>query len=326
MPFETGTFSSPVDLLGKVATFAENECGWDVNSGGTGGDSPGQYSMNSDEDGLWVHAIAENSNTRIRSMPASGYTGSGTNFFAHTGSANNTSTVAQHVILSPISGAGVSYYLFGNDAAPRYITVVAETSAGVFLHWWFGTLRKFGTYTGGGYDTAQFYGNSASDNVHTLPGAQSSGSGTANSSSKHYLRADGLLGKSSPFWTQQPWRNCQGILSGVGDVTRTLVAGGAQQLTGRSLLAPVYAALKNNEGDSMNSSRLIYLGEVQNTRVISMDGRNAAGEVLTIGGDSWYVFPARSKPSSPSTGESALSVVNNANHSNNMGFAYKRVD
>lgn len=322
MAYETGSYSSPVDLLGKIAAFATAR-GWSVTSGGAGGDSPGQYSMESEADGLFIHAIAENSSTRIRSMPASGYTSSGTDFFAHSGSANNTSTLTQHVILQPLSGAGVAYHLFGNDSAPRFIHVVAEPTAGHFIHWSFGTIQKYGTWTGGGYSTATSWLPTS-----TVAGNQAIlfDSRSPISASKQYLRCDGLLGRSSPAWSQSAGSLSLGTINGANYPVQTI----ARQMnpwTGRTSLAPIYSILKAADTDSLlNTSRALILGVYQDVRFVSMDGRNP-GEVLTLGSDEWLLFPLRWKPPAPSLAGGIFDCGGSSpdSHSNNFGYAYKRV-
>jgi hypothetical protein len=278
--------------------------------------------MQSAADGLFIHAIAENANSRIRSMPASGYTSSGTQFYAHTGSANNTATVAQHGILSPISGAGVAYYLFGNDASPRYIHCVVEVTSGRFLHWSFGTLLKRGTWTGGGYNHPMFWSTASNTAANqTIPFDV----GAPETNSKRYTRCDGLLARSSPAWSQSVGSLTKGVLNANTDPVRYLAASGLNDWTQRSTLAPLYAILKRLDADTIsNTTRALHLGEFQDVRFISMEGRNP-GDILTIGSDNWHVFPIREKPSSPDTGSSAYSITGTApnHHTNLSGLAYR---
>ena len=318
MAYSTGVTTSPVDYLTQIETFA-NANGWTVATGGTGGDSPlGQVSMSSD--GIFVNAIAEAASNRIRSMIATAYS-SGTQFYAQSGAAGGgSSTVSTHTVLGLLSGmSSNNYYLFGNTSSPRYVHAVLEIAAGKFLHWMFGTCAKYGTFTGGGYNTCLYWDPSTNVGIH-VPFAWR----PAVTQCTSYLRADSLLGGGSPQWKKDLGFLMYNSGLGAQNLTPILAAPGLNNLTMRSHLLPNFLKIEQTETGGVQNN--IVIGHTPDLRFISMDGR-APKDELTIGTDTWKVFPVYTKWPSPASSSNVFLIPQGSapnSHSSLAGFAFRK--
>jgi len=290
MAYETGVSTSEEDLLAKIAVFAAAR-GWTVHTGGLGGDAPsGQVSMNSDD--LWVHAIAVGASDRIHFQPSTGYTAGGaTAFEDHPGSPDTTAASNTFGRFEAIPGPHTAYYLFGNDSSPRYIHCVVEVSSGVYSHWHFGTVEKFGTYTGGGYVTSLIWSGSASTSRPPFASAGASIGPAMTSVHAQWFRTDGVLGAASPNWTREfgPLQNAP--TSSLRSAEHMLWMGGLMPVTQRTILAPIFFR-KNLTVSSVG--RNVNLGRVQDVRMVSMEFHSGGDEII-IGSDTWKIFPPRAK-------------------------------
>lgn len=314
MAFQQGVSTSPSDLLNDLATFAAAN-GYTVNTGGLGGDGPGQVSFD-DGAGFHVHAIAEDSNDRIRSQPATAYDGSGTAFYAHTGSPNTSGTTATTVQMAEIPGPHTQYYFFAPNSAPRYIHVALEVTAGVYSHWMFGSMTKFGTFTGGGYCTALGWrANNITGTTVPFMSNNPTNVGT------QWLRADGMFGGGSPQWHEGiGWGFSEDGIPGLSFVAE-LYQVGLVNLTQRTPLVPIY--MKVSQGFSIDQN--IPLGAVQDIRLCALEALNG-GDILTIGSDDWRVFPVRVKGNRTGSGAFNIGGDPAPNHDTGlMGLAYREI-
>lgn len=314
MTYQTGAYTSPLDLLTTLRTFAVAR-GWTLNtSSGQGGDPSGnQVSLQSD--GHVVNIIPDHANTRLRAQPSTAWINNTTNFEDHTGSPNTGGLMSTTVQMSLFTaGAGVAYHLFGNNAGPRYIHLIAETSASRFSHFSFGTITKVGTWTGGGYVTGSAFSTTNSTQMWPAFGYDANvTNGT------QWMRVDNLVGLGSPGWRQE-WGSL--ALFDVGQpMVDNLWKCGLDTQTQRSLLAPVYCVAKTNEAST--PGQCVFLGTVPDVRLVSLQGR-LPGEVLTIGADDWHVFPLREK-ATPVSDSVAYSFAGSAPNfvSNYLGIAYR---
>lgn len=320
MAFETGVSNSPKDFLDKLGTFAAAN-GWTVSTGGAGGDPSGSQVSFDDGAGFHLHAIPDNTNGHVRAQPATAYDGSGTLYYAHTGNpAGGSSDVTNHLRMDNIGvGPHTAYFFFCPNSGPLYLHAVVNVSAGIYSHLCFGTMDKFGTFTGGGYATALawFTGGPSGTLVPWMDTKVSV-------SAKQWVRADGFFGSATvPDWHDNfgahGWRQGLGTTS---SFTYPLYRGGLIELTQRSPLIPNYMRLESGAGDPDQN---IWIGHTPDLRMVIMDGRQP-GEILTIGSDQWYIFPARVKGAE--VGFDAFNVTGTGpNHTTNqIGFAYRRID
>lgn len=321
MAFETGTTSSPSDLLSKLNTFLTAN-GWTSNTGGTGGDpANSQYSFN-DGAGGHFHLIPQNTNGEIHGQPATGYINSSTQFYAHTGSPSTAGTAGTFAKCGGLPTSGTNtYWFFAPNAAPRFVHVVVRFTAGEFTHLSFGTGSKYGTFTGARYMTALSW------RPTVVPGIQMPFSNDkASTHSAHYVQMDGAFGLGSPpNWFKGP---CFGF----GNLTQpatwgwsfALFAGGLIDQTQRTPFAPIY--LKAEQAGTPGQT--IIMGHVVDARLCSMESRNPDGEVVTIGSDQWYIFPVRRTGATPLNTAQAYDITGTQpNHvTNYAGLAYRRVD
>ena len=289
MAYETGVSTSEEDLLAKIATFAAAR-GWTVNTGGTGGDGPsGQCSFNSDD--IWVHVIAVGASDRLEFQPSTAYISSGTAYRAHTNTPDSSGSANTFGRVEAIPGPHTAYYLFGNDTSPRYIHCVIEVSSGVYSHFHFGTVEKFGTYTGGGYCTSLIWSGTANSSRPPFASAGVSGGPAMTSVHAQWFRTDGVLGAASPNWTREfgPMQNA--TTTNYRSPEKQLWVGGIMPITQRTILAPIF--LRKNLTVSA-PGRNVNLGRVQDVRLVSMEF-HSGGDELIIGSDTWKIFPARAK-------------------------------
>lgn len=316
MAYATGIYTSPDDLLASIATFAAAR-GWTVNTsvgvntGGTGFTNK-QRSLTSDS--ITVNIIPDTgAGGRLRAQPATAYINTSTPFYAHTGTPNNSGSVSTTVNMNEIGTTGVAYHLFGNDASPRYIHVVVEVTAGVFSHFAFGTLQKFGTYTGGGYVTSLSFSTTTAGQT----GMPFSALNRSTTNGTQWIRADGLVGLGSPAW-----RTSFGQVAatdGDSSFVSNLYKGGLSLAFQRTPLAPIFCFAQATE--TTTPQRNVCMGVVQDLRAVSLNGRQP-GEVLTIGGDTWRLFPIRAK-GGPGTGTAAYNI--STTHTGLLGLAYREV-
>lgn len=313
LQYQAGAWTSPKNLLDLLETFASTH-GWTVNtSTGTGGD-PANEQLSLQSDGHVVNIIAENTNGRWRAQPSTAFVNNSTNFYAHTGTPSNSNTITETVQFSLLNGAGVAYHFFASDTSPRYIHIVAEVTAGRYSHFAFGTISKFGTYTGGGYVTGSSFSASA-------PGQSMFpfGYDTNVANGTQWIRCDNLVGLGSPGW-QEEWGSFE-----VNDTGEPMVNGlwkcGLDITTQRTMLAPIYVVAEAAEGSPVTSG--VFLGVVQNVRLVSLEGRQP-GETMTIGSDTWRVFPVKEKSSA--SGASAYSLAGTAPNFTTAfcGLAYRQ--
>lgn len=208
-----------------------------------------------------------------------------------------------------------NYWFFESD---DYIHVVVEKTPVNFRHFGFGQLQKFGTWTGGEYAYGHYTptpGVSGDNNCALLDGL-SSGSGLA------YLPS--IHAESLPSQTASgKWLVCGGAYTmnattDRGGTGRNFAQGGfrsgpvaypfakwsgtpSQGLVPLTPIVVLYA----------NGTRVHPLGMMRDVRAINM-ASYAGGQEITVGSDTWIVFPTVVKGTISGT-------------TLNQGIAYKKV-
>lgn len=204
-----------------------------------------------------------------------------------------------HRYWNEVGGTWPNLWIYGQDSSPSsFVHVVAEVEADVFYHLWIGELLKYGTWTGGAYYATQFWNRNASiidqpdSSSHAVPfdgrahtttplattihcsiSDSPSGDWISGRSSDNVLnsvqRKAGMFSPLRGQWGVDKWRPDPSPLSGQAILQRP-------------------EAWYREVGTTPDEFHP--LGYVPNVRVLNM--RNLApGEVITLGGDDWKVFP-----------------------------------
>jgi hypothetical protein len=322
MAYQTGTASNPNNLLQTLVTFLTAN-GWTQNmsqADGTGWRAHLQkgsvyVNLKSTTGAVNPWAFTPSPSPNASDAALHIYLGTGfngaANWNAQAGGPilNGTSTTTGTSM--PLPTGAVSAYHFFSDATADNIVVVVEKTTGIFTHLGWGTsLNKSGAWTGGQYSFAATNGyNFASDST-TAPGAQNGPSafGPFNykdrviGSASGYVRAD--VDTFTGKWlgctdnTNQPsggytGRNCATEFSGVSSgppsdipnleyfLERTVSV-----ITSQAHLVPVRIWAPRDAG---GHSLLGTLPIVFWTRAVGMG--YAPGTILTLGADSYMLFP-----------------------------------
>lgn len=228
------------------------------------------------------------------------------------------------------NGAGpfTRYYFYASETAPFYCHVVVESSGGVYQHFGFGFIDKFGTWTGGEYVYGGRWDQGTADidnpksNDHAL-GFDFVNSGSTRGATMRAPNFDGLDGSQvwlndvnnvvSPgndragnpryMMTGSGWRG--GGLAWVLGWLRASTLSGFKPLQA----IEVFCMVNDTPDDSA-----YYLGTQPDVRSINIGNLNPADEI-TIGGDTWQVFPTKRKQ--------FLQI--NTEESWNQGIAFKKI-
>lgn len=240
-------------------------------------------------------------------------------------SSNATLLTGRHVLLP---NSSMTYWFFEDN---DYIHVVVETASQQFVHFGFGILEKIGTWTGGAYS----YGN------RNDPAGGTSSLALRPLSS---FLLDGLAGTSTPT-TVRPF--CSTIhmegMPGAGGSSRWALAwagGNANVGTDRAgnarlnvqggfrggPVARAFGRMGNSIGsglipmypincyyDNPAADRWYPIGYMKDVRGMNIRYYNG-GDEITVGSDTWVVFPARYK-----------TIVSSTAGTRNLGIAYRKV-
>lgn len=160
MAYETGSATGVNDLVNKLATFIEAN-GWTRDSLGDEGTGRRYHAHNGS---VYVNIrsfnseavttnIQNGSNSTLSHSVAfnvgSGYSGASA-WYNQAGTPQNSSGVKSTSGIHLVTGAIPAYHFFAHNSGDS-IFVVVEYASGVYQRFGFGTLDKYGTYTGGEY-------------------------------------------------------------------------------------------------------------------------------------------------------------------------------
>lgn len=332
MAYENSTASDIVDLMTKLDAFATAN-GWTRDEfSGTPKDVLCLH-----KNGVYVNfRWATTSQTAVGIYHALGYTTSATKPGNHTSDSGNgyysATTVTNANILTSryalVPNSSMTYWFFENDASPAYIHVVVTTGTLQYSHFGFGELIKQGTWTGGEYAYGHYY-NSAGTNVQLnetssflLDGGLGNATPTTYRTFAATVHIESLPGQGA----STKWGLCWGGDNAGTDratLTRYNIQGGfragpvasafarftSSPTTGLSAMYPI-----NLFYDGAGSPRQWYpLGYMGDVRGIDTLNYSEAQEI-TVGADTWIVFPVTYKPAVASLGACRT-----------MGVAYKKV-
>lgn len=326
MAFETGSAADMAALITAIDTFLTTTAGgWTRDQLATGS---GQAAWH--RDNIYVSVRWDTSSpNHLGIYQALGYTG-GNQPGQHPNDSGNGAVGSTNAIIDDerhVNGLGAGPYTYWFFELDTYMHIVVESSADVFKHFGWGTLEKFGDWTGGEYAYGHFktaIGATSTANTLLLDGlfATASGVSAGLAATLHMEGLPAQPGGGSGKWGQVWGRNTSAPTDSA-PVAKAIVQGGFRG-------GPTAYPFGRYSGDSstgaipqypielyyqdVTNSRVYYLGRMPDVRGVNI--RNfAARDVVAYGGDDWYFFPAQQK-----------SVGNSSTGTNNQGIAYRRDD
>jgi hypothetical protein len=330
--YESSTASNIADLMDKLQIFATAN-GWTKNE--PAGSIVDRLCLS--KNNVFVNfRWATTSPTAVGIYHALGYTTSATNPGNHTSDSGNgyysATTVTNANILTSryalVTNGSMTYWFFENDSSPAYIHVVVTTGTLQYSHFGFGELVKQGTWTGGEYAYGHYY-NAAGTNIQlneTSSFLLDGGLGNATPATYRMFAATVHIENLPGQAASTKWALCWGGDSAGTDratLTRYNIQGGfragpvasafarftSSPTTGLSAMYPI-----NLFYDGGGSPRAWYpLGYMGDVRGIDTLNYSEAQEI-TVGADTWTVFPVTYKPAVSASGACRT-----------MGVAYKKV-
>ena len=292
MAYSTGTATEVVDLVDKIRAFALAQ-GWTIDEWST----PELHLSNSG----YYFTLKGDTGAGTTNNPGPHLRGYGcTSYDSGSDWANQPGKSAE-VHANKMPGSFAAYHLFAPNSGTKYVHCVIEISSGIYKHFGFGGLATFGSVTGGGaymYSQAYHYEvpgyqNQPFSTYHSVPFDCLAVSG----SSPTQVRAD--IDAKSPGWFTFD-ADQGGQVRGFGPVRAG--EAGAFGLSNYQHMAYQLNLRTPNTFNELTplipmpvfveraSSLWSPVGYVQDMRYVNMESI-VAGDTLTIGSESWMVFP-----------------------------------
>ena len=335
MAYETGSATDLDDLLSKLNTFATAN-GWTSDEFDT---VNGDWALSKND----VYVSARWDVTTVQHLAlyqALAFDGAATLPGDHTddsghGFNSNSSHVDTNLdnerhVADIGDGPFATYHFFENDASPAYIHIIVQVSAGVFRHFGFGELDKIGDWTGGEYCYGHYMDNLPNQTaVDPRTSMLFDGLNTENpvnfGQRNATMHVEGLPGMGgSDKWgcifgsrtlslasdTDGNGNSLTRLLGGFrgGPIARAWAEFDGSNSVG---FVPMYPINVWHHEDS--TSRIRLLGSMADVRGVSLRNFEAEEEV-TIGSDTWVLFPSGRKTADNVTNRTYL-----------QGIAYKKV-
>ena len=246
---------------------------------------------------------------------------------------NATLGTARHV---PLGSTPIQYWAFEED---HYFHVVVESSSGQFRHFGAGQLSKFGDWTGGTYVYGQRIAGTSTSQVglqlvdtSLLDGIAMDGINPTTNDMELYvatLHCEGLPGQvASGKYAVHMGNQASGNLG--NDRQSTPIA--RSHFVGGHRGGPWARVLSRFEGSDLSGHLPMYpigsmywrrgnsdaygpMGVMKDVRGVSIRDY-VGGQELTIGGDTWVIFPVRTKWSGSGAHTSTTDY---------QGIAYKKI-
>ena len=339
MSYETGTATDLEDFLAKLDTFATGLTSpwssiyspnpdttnfqFELNKGSISFSSKYLATVPDDDDPISIHHAT--GSTSSGDAPGAHTADSGNGF--NSGTNNKANFESERCVRNVGNGPFISYHLFTDGTSDDYIHAVLQISSGVFRHFGFGTLDKFGdNWVGGEYVYGHYHDTATNatpinTNHNTL--LDGLGASTAQAARAATIRITSGLPNQSPA----VWGVAASVLSAnIGTDTATNVRrqihgtfragmeprGFANPTGGASFgVVPMYSIGAYYRDPS--NDRVYLLGYMLDVRALDITNFSAEQEI-TIGSDTWIIFPMSRKSSA------AI-----ASRSVNSGFAYKKI-
>jgi len=336
MAYETGTALDFEDLLSKLDTFA---------TGLTTDPWVSGYTPNPDTTNRWfeLHKTGHSFSMRYPASMAAGetasvhhasaYINSSTEPGAHTSDSGNGYNVGtggtsanletERCVSEIGNGPFSQYHFFADDTTFDYVHVVVEITAGVFRHFGFGHLDKFGdNWVGGQYVYGHYHdqatNRTAVSTQHTtmLDGLYSATNGIRGATVR---LTSGLPNQSTSVWGVCVATSSLG--TDTAALARQKIHGGFRAgMEARGFGSPVgnfssgvipmysFAAYYKDP----SNSRVYLLGYQPDVRAVSCFNFSP-GDEITIGVDTWIIFPMALR-----------TEANVANRTYYAGLAYRK--
>ncbi len=315
MAYQTGTATDLGDLLSKLDTFLVAN-GWtqdDFDDGATtAAEGFANWTKNTMSMGLkWVANAPNNMSVhQATAHSGSGFPGSHTNdsgngYNASFGSDANLDD--ERCVNDIGDGPFPSYHFFEQDASPAYVHVVVEITSETFRHFGWGELEQFNDWTGGEYCYGHYHdenlNSSAVDTATSclFDGIFNSTSTTAKRAAT--IRAEGLpMQGGSEKWlihiggatsldsgdrqdtAGETKRVCHGGFRS-GPMAWPLGQYQSDVATGHIPMYPITSFVRD-----FTSDFIYFLGNIPDVRGIDIKNFSA-GQEVTIGSDTWVLFP-----------------------------------
>lgn len=341
MTFQTGSANDLADLLSKLSTFADTTHG-----GWTAGYSPNPQTTDGwfelHKGNLSVSAKyplgAQGPAEHMSLHQASGFINSSTAPGAHTADSGNgynsgttghtnANLLVERCVRDIGDGLMPTYHFFADDTATHdYIHVAVQATSGMYRHFGFGNLVKFGdNWTGGEYVYGQYMDTDTNahtsdvDHVFLLDGL---GATAARVRGATLRIASGLPNQGAAVWgVSAPLASASMLTDTAGNIRQQIHGGTRAGMeargfgnpigNGSSGLVPMHTISAFYRDP--NNPRVYLLGHMPDVRILNI--RNfTPGEEVTIGSDTWVVFPM-----------SIRTTALVSNRSQYMGVAYKKV-
>jgi hypothetical protein len=286
--YATGTPTSLADFLNDLATFAIS-AGWTVDHNGV--ELGSDYWLAVHNGSCYLDYYVPPSNDRIQLYGATGYSGGS----GHAGQAN--SSVNFSMLFPAPPGPFNAYHFFSTTTGGvTYLHALLEYSAGNFLHIHGGCLKPIGgaspcTYTAATQWSAIAGGNSSSDGgpsqFNLTPfSAEQAGPTSGFRSFQVLATVDSTLRWFYPS-NVSPGRAIGAVKSNSKNVHA--FARAPNTFNQLSPFIPLSLFVERASGNIFS-----YLGDVIDMRWVNL-GNNQAKDEITIGSDTWKVFPVISK-------------------------------
>lgn len=266
----------------------------------------------------------------VQAVPFSGVVNSGAAWTAQNGTVVSAASVDRQVRQNPLAANMTNYWIFSDEIVTDevvYVHAVCEVSPGVFSHFMVGVLNKTGSYTGGAYVQSTYIDDAGSSrNEMAMPfGTQVSTQrstyvsligNTLNSVDSAIANGEDFLRSNCGFldytWNTDSFGNDEAVLA------QDLYTAGTNTQNGLTPLLPLYARMEVDAADDY----LMLLGTPYDVRLINIR-HFQGGDTITIGADTWYLFPLWTKG-----GNHPFAPVDGSGDSTDSGYfglAYKQI-
>jgi hypothetical protein len=213
----------------------------------------------------------------------------------------------------------IEYWMFTDGDS---VHCVVEISSDCYAHISFGVLEKYGSYTGGEYVSANYWGNTAwqsANNSRTFDGYASGATYAGHVRCTYSGRTFAEMGETgdvTKHWARNNWfgggyYNDSSVNNDDGELWKHQ----PNNYNGRSMLIPVEMFISDIPNTTTAFNGWIPLGRVSNAAVVNIANLNAGDTVNT----DWMVFPLCMK--NPA---GALTLASGQVDTLDIGFAYKK--
>lgn len=242
--------------------------------------------------------------------------------------ASNLSSVSNRSVHFQTPGPFTRYYFYASETAPFYVHAVVESEGGKFRHFGFGQIDKFNDWSGGNYVYGDVWDQSTADIDN--PASRDHAVcfwGNCDTSNRgaglHCPAFDGQI--PAQVWAADFDAVGNAGNDRAGNTRLSIRSGGV----GGGLLPYAFGWIRVNpldgfkplqplelylQVDQSPDDLLYYAGVAPDIRSLNIGNLNP-GDELTIGADTWQVFPTKRKQY----------LENNTEESWNQGIAYKKV-